>query len=142
VSIDRIVVGVDGSEGSGRGMAVAIDLAGPLGAEVIAVHAFEPLSYVGKVEPPLDFARIKDDTEKLLRAEWCKPLADAGIEFSTVVIDEDPVHALVDVAASQDADLIVIGTRGIGGVRGKVLGSVAAKVPHHTKLPIVIVPPD
>jgi nucleotide-binding universal stress UspA family protein len=68
-------------------------------------------------------------------------MTDAGITFRTVVIDEDPVHALVDVAANEDADMIVIGTRGIGGVRGKVLGSVASKVPHHTKLPIVIVPP-
>jgi nucleotide-binding universal stress UspA family protein len=141
VSIERIIIGVDGSEGSGRGMAVCIDLAGPLGAEVIVVHAFEPLSYVGKVEPPLDFARIKLETEQLLRDEWCSPFADAGIPFRTSVVDADPVHALTDTAAAEQADLIVVGTRGIGGVRGKVLGSVASKLPQHSKVPVVIVPP-
>jgi nucleotide-binding universal stress UspA family protein len=140
--IQRIIVGVDGSEGSARAVAFAAELAAPAGAEVVAVHAFEPLALIGKIEPPLDFVKIKHETEDLLRDTWCQPLHDAGVAFRALVVEGDPVHALVDAAKTEDADLIVVGTRGIGGVRGMVVGSVAGKLPHKSGVPVTIVPPD
>lgn len=139
--ITRIVVGVDGSDGSGKAVALTCEIAAATGAEVVAVHAFEPLSYVGKIEPPLDFPKIKHDTEQLLRDEWCKPLVDAGVPFRAVVVEVDPVHALIETAKAEGADMIVVGTRGIGGVKGMVLGSVASKLPSRSPVPVTIVPP-
>ena len=140
--IKRIVVGVDGSEGAAKALALTAELAAATGAEVVAVHAFEPLALVGKIEPPLDFVKIKHDTEELLRSEWCEPLSQAGVPFRAVVVEEDPVGALIDTAKAENGDLIVVGTRGIGGVRGVVLGSVANKLPHKAHVPVVIVPPE
>lgn len=139
--ITRIVVGVDGSEGSAKAVALACELAAATGAEVVAVHAFEPLSYVGKIEPPLDFPKIKQQTEELLRTEWCRPFEEAGLAYRTLVVDDDPVHALVYAATNEAADMIVVGTRGIGGVRGMVVGSVASKLPSTSPVPVTIVPP-
>ena len=140
--IERIIVGVDGSAGASKALELTAELADACGAEVVAVHAFEPLALVGKIEPPLDFVKIKHDTEALLRDEWCRPLADAGVDYRTTVVEDDPVGALIDTAKAQDGDLIVVGTRGVGGVRGLMVGSVANKLPHKSHVPVTIVPPD
>jgi nucleotide-binding universal stress UspA family protein len=142
MAIKRIIVGVDGSAGSAKALSLTAELAAATGAEVVAVHAFEPLALVGKIEPPLDFVKIKHETEEILRTEWCAPLAGADVPFRTVVVEEDPVHALVDTAKAEGGDLIVVGTRGLGSVRGAVLGSVANKLPHKAHVPVVIVPPE
>lgn len=140
MGIERIVVGVDGSTGSSRAMALAVELAEATGAEVVAVHAFEPLALIGKVEPPLDFAKIKRETEAVLRDEWCRPLTEAGVDFRAVVLDADPVGALVDTIEQEDGDLVVVGTRGLGKAKALVLGSVAEKLPSRSPVPVTIVP--
>jgi nucleotide-binding universal stress UspA family protein len=140
--IERIIVGVDGSPGAAKALELTVELARATGAEVVAVHAFEPLALIGKVEPPLDFPKIKHETEALLRDEWCRPLADAGVDFRSVVIDADPVGALVDTTEAEDGDLVIVGTRGLGKARALVLGSVASKLPSKSRVPVTIVPPD
>jgi nucleotide-binding universal stress UspA family protein len=141
VSIDRIVVGVDGSEGSSDAVLFCADLASAVGAEVVAVHAFEPLALLGKVEPPVDFAAVKDQIGTLLHDDWCQPLAERGVAFRIAVVEDDPVTAMVDAAQAEGADLVVVGTRGLGGVKGLVLGSVATKLPHRCPVPVTIIPP-
>lgn len=140
--IDRIVVGVDGSDGAARAVSLTAELAEATGAEVVAVHAFEPLALIGKVEPPLDFPKIKHETEAMLRDDWCRPLADAGVGYRTVVVDADPIGALLDVVAAERGDLIVVGTRGLGKAKAMVLGSVAGKLPSRSPVPVTIVPPS
>jgi nucleotide-binding universal stress UspA family protein len=140
MAIERIVVGVDGSTGSARALALVAELATATGASVVAVHAFEPLALIGKVEPPLDFPKIKRETESLLRDEWCRVLSEAGVEFRGVVVDADPVSALIGTVEAEHADLVVVGTRGLGKAKALVLGSVAGKLPSRSPVPVTIVP--
>jgi nucleotide-binding universal stress UspA family protein len=142
MTVRTIVVGVDPSEGSGRAVRWTAELAAQLGAHVIAVHAFEPLSYLGKVSPPLDFVALRAAAAADLESTWCRPLADARLIYEPRVVDDNPVHALIDVADAVDADLIVVGARGQSTFRGIVLGSTSLKLPHETRRPVCIVHTD
>ncbi len=142
MSVSTIVVGTDGSEGARHAVEFAAGLARDLGATVVVVHAFEPLALVGLVEPPVDFAKLRDQAQELLESEWAQPLADAGVDHEAVVAEGHAADVLADVAAAHDADLLVVGARGLGGVRGLLLGSTSARLPHVTGIPVTIVPPS
>lgn len=63
----------------------------------------------------------------------------AGVVFETEVAVGDPGHALVEIAERFDCDLVVMGARGVGALRGGLLGSVANAVLHAAKVPVTIV---
>ena len=132
----RILVGVDGSPGSAEAVAWCRDVAPQLEAEVIAVHA-RPSS----TERPSRFGPSsasrggREDCD-----EWVRSLRDARIPTRSIVIENDPVAALTDVGVRERADLIVVGTRGIGGFSGLRLGSTALKTLHHSGLPVALIP--
>lgn len=141
MSVHTIVVGVDPSDGSDQAVRWAAELAGQLRAKVVAVHAFEPLAYLGKVDPPIDFHALRVACERDLDEQWCAPLRAAGVRFEARVVEGTPVEALVDAAEAADADLVVVGARGQSTLRGLVLGSTSLKLPHSTTRPVCIVHP-
>ena len=140
----KIVVGVDGSEGSARALGWCAEHAARLEAEVIAVHALEMPMFAASLDPvapppvwrPEDRARI----ESVLRDEWCKQLTDASVLFRSAVIDGYPPKVLIDVAAREGADLVVTGRRGIGGFKEMLLGSTSHHLSHHLGCALLIVP--
>ncbi len=140
----KIVVGVDGSEGSARAMSWCAAHATQLGAEVVAVHALEMPIFASSLDPlaplpvwrPEDRARIED----MVRDEWCGPLASASVPFRAEVIDGYPPKVLIDVAARDAADLLVTGRRGIGGFKEMLLGSTTNHLSHHLACALLIVP--
>ena len=140
----KIVVGVDGSEGSGRALGWCAEHAAALGAEVIAVHALEMPLFAASLDPiapppvwrPEDRARI----EGVLRDEWCRPLAEASVAFRSEVIDGYPPKVLIDVAGRERADLVVTGRRGLGGFKELLLGSTSNHLSHHLGCALLIVP--
>lgn len=132
----RILVGVDGSEGSTHAVEWCRDVAGTLHAEVLAVHG---------QAPPADRVARADGTSWRQGAlaecaRWAEPLSEAGIPTRTLVVEEEPVTALAETGIRERAGLIVVGTRGRGGFTGLRLGSTALKVLHHGGLPVVLVP--
>jgi nucleotide-binding universal stress UspA family protein len=131
MKLRRILVGVDGSENSQRALAWSIDLAAALGAEVVAVHS------LGLLEAP-----HHDEVEQTFRERWCKPLNDSGLACSIVLRDGNPVHVINTVADEQDVDLIVLGSRGVGGFPEQLLGSTSHQVAERTTRPVVIIPPQ
>jgi nucleotide-binding universal stress UspA family protein len=138
-SFDRIVVGVDGSEGSACAVRWCADLARAADAEVIVVYAFEPL-----VERVLeaDPRSWRHQAERKLQDAWTAPLRDVGISVRIRIVEQiHPVRALVDVIEEESAGLAVVGTRGIGGFLGLRLGRVPLQLVHHTQIPVVLVPP-
>lgn len=140
MSISVIVVGVDGSANASRAVRFAGDLASGCGARVVAVHVFEPLALIGRVEPPIDFAVLEETTRRILRDDWCSPLSDAGVDFEARVVENDPVSGLLEVVDEVDADLLVVGARGLSPIKGMIMGSTSLKLPHLCRRPVVIVP--
>ena len=63
---------------------------------------------------------------------------DANVDFDTIVREGQAAHVLLEEAES--ADLLVLGSRGLGGFRGLLLGSISQQCAHHASCPVVIVP--
>lgn len=134
---DTIVVGVDGSPGSTAAIAWCARLAPALGARVAAVFAFEPfLEWV-----PDDDPRSWRRAAQWEVASWVEPLRDVGTTVDVVVVEGiHPVAAIADAARERAAQLIVVGTHGLGGFTKMRLGGVAVQLVHHAGLPVVLVP--
>lgn len=137
-----IVVGVDGSEGSVRALRYALAQAKTSGADVKAVTAWHIPALVydaGWTAPPLDvegfpkFAQAGLDNA-LSEAE----AATSGVKVTTEVHKGQAADVLIEEA--KDADLLVVGSRGLGGFRGLLLGSVSQQCAQHSSCPVVIVP--
>jgi nucleotide-binding universal stress UspA family protein len=139
-----IVVGMDGSPNSERALDWAMKQASAVHAPltVIAVHEV-PKSYWGGIPVigPGDVQvldKLREAAEKMTheaegRLGDAKP---ASVEVRAV--SGFPVKELVD--ASEDADLLVVGSRGGGGFARLLLGSVSSQVIQHAACPVVIVP--
>ena len=137
-----IIVGVDGSGHSQRALEWAAKEAAirhtPL--TVLAVHQAVH-GWSGTLYFPDDEAEIQKIAEAV-RAETDKVLAglgDSRPESVTVrAVHGYPAEELINAGA--DADMIVLGSRGVGGWSAQLIGSVASKVSHHATVPVLIIP--
>jgi nucleotide-binding universal stress UspA family protein len=142
--IRRIVVGVDGSEHAEAAIEWAVRMAKGMGSEVIAVFAIAPPSYfeTGYTVPiaPVQFdPEWRAQMEKEFEGAWCKSLRSAGVQYRTVMEDGRPASVIAKVADSFDADVVVVGRRGRGGIAELVLGSVSHELVLHSKRPILLI---
>ena len=91
--------------------------------------------------PSLDadlMERFAAGAKELLERELAA-VDTSGIEVERLVEARNAADALID--AARDADLLVVGTRGHGGFKGLLLGSVSQQAAHHASCPVVIIPP-
>lgn len=146
-----IVVGTDFSDTAGQAVDEATDLAKACGAQLHIVTAFKPAMTTSVAASSLEAmayggsdvlqeveSKIADEVASNLE-RMGKELAKDGLAVKTHCFAGDPADALIDVAESTKADLIVIGNRGMGGVKRFVLGSVPNKVSHHAPCSVLIV---
>jgi nucleotide-binding universal stress UspA family protein len=141
-----IMVGVDGSASSRTALRWALHQAWEHDAQVVAVTVWEsPYSSLGGPLYPVDTdaiaaqaARSLDDAVASVLAEMAPDERSDTVERR--VLEGVAAPTLCEVAAEQ-ADLLVVGSRGHGGFTGLLLGSVSAHCAHHTPVPLVIVPP-
>jgi nucleotide-binding universal stress UspA family protein len=140
--VSTIVVGVDGSESAQNALRFALDEARLRGAAVRAVAAWHvpATAFGGAYVPPAD--GLIDELEASARKTLERALTDTGdhadVEVEPVVREGAPARVLLDEAS--DADLLVIGSRGLGGFRGLLLGSVGQQCAQHAPCPVVVVP--
>jgi nucleotide-binding universal stress UspA family protein len=127
-AIQTIVVGTDGSETGGKALAVALQLARVLGTAVHVVCAY------GVLQAPSDVEAVLAAATRAARAE--------GLEAVTHARRDDPAEALIAVAEEQDADVLVVGSGGMGRASRLLLGSVPNKVSHHAPCSVLIVRAD
>ena len=134
---ERIVLAVDGSEPAQRALPVAADIASKYGSEVIAVHVLEQqLGRGGPIafETTEEATRVADDAARTLKDAGVSARAEARAALAGRAAQE-----IMDVAASEDAGLIVMGSRGMSDWQGLLIGSVAHKVVHLSSVPVLIV---
>lgn len=144
-----MVVGVDGSEHARRALDWAADEARLRKWSLVAVHAYTLPPYLLAPEPVLGGGAVPPDPALLEQVEEVakKLLAD---EIERVASDDLVVDGRVVggpaadavIRAAEEGDLVVVGSRGVGGFRGLLLGSVSQQVAHHAPCPVVIVPPE
>ncbi len=134
--VPRIVVGVDGFESSRAALRWAIHQAKLTGAVVEAITAWQVPAGAGLV-PASDMPDYQDDARMVLTeaiTEMC--MVDTDVEVRPRVADGRASQVLVD--ASEGADLLVVGSRGHGGLAEALLGSVGQYCVHHAHCPVVI----
>lgn len=125
--IRTIAVGADGSDNSRRAFEWAAGLAAALDADLVVVHA------VGLLEH-------RDDPGHSAANAWLDELRAPGVRLERDVRDGDPVLVLESVVEARQVDLVVVGTRGIGGAPSLLLGSTSNQLLQRATIPVVVVP--
>ncbi|HEY5709306.1 MAG TPA: universal stress protein [Solirubrobacterales bacterium] len=141
----RIVVGTDGSDTAAEAVRQAVDLAKAVGAELQIVSAFEPVSKrrveAEKHDAPADVQHEigpREDVNLVLDAAAASARKE-GVKVQTHPVEGEPAEAILNVAEETDADLIVVGNKGMTGARRFLLGSVPNNVSHHAPCSVIIV---
>lgn len=135
----RIVVGVDGSEGSKAALRWAVGQAELTGAKVEAVAAWEYPATYGWAPMYSDDETLPELTKKQVSETVRDTLgAEAADLIGVTVTEGQSAHVLL--TSSAGADLLVVGRRGRGGFAGLLLGSVSQHCVHHASCPVVVVP--
>jgi nucleotide-binding universal stress UspA family protein len=137
----RIVVGTDGSHQSGAAVQHAADLARLTGASLHLVQgcgsAVVAIGAMGGSPMPYDHREILAACTSALE-EMATPIRASGLDVGVHVMSSNGHTALCDVAEQIDADLIVVGNRGMSGSK-RFLGSVPNSVTHHAPCSVLIV---
>ena len=145
---DAIVVGTDGSETAGVAVQHAAKLAEATGATLHIVHAYRPVlvSDAGMAAmsggPTLDVHSVNEgiaENAVVVCAQAATNAERSGLKVETHATRGDPCDALISVATDVNADLIVVGNRGMTSVKRFVLGSVPNKISHHAPCSVLIV---
>jgi nucleotide-binding universal stress UspA family protein len=143
--IGKIVVGTDGSDTAAEAVRQASELARAVGARVYLVCAYEAVPArklrTERIDVPQDMQWMvnpRSDVEALLEQE-ALALRAAGLEVDTLAREGDPADAILDVAETRDADLIVVGNKGMTGAKRFLLGSVPNKISHHAPCSVLII---
>ena len=139
--VRRIVVGVDGSENAQRALGWALLLARQFDAELVAVHAVGLLAHLGE-GPPVPSHSHLEELRRAFESEWCALLQTSTVARRLRLEDGPPVAVLLATAEQEAADLIVVGSRGVGGFPELLLGSTSHHVAERASQPVLIVPPE
>jgi nucleotide-binding universal stress UspA family protein len=144
----NIVVGTDGSDTAALAVAHALELAKAGNGTLHVVHAYQNVSLgmaavsAGSGGPAVDLDRLNASLSENGDAVVSAAVAAAeaeGITAQSHVLSSEPADALISVAEKVNADLIVVGNRGMSGVKRFVLGSVPNRISHHCPCNLLIV---
>jgi nucleotide-binding universal stress UspA family protein len=136
-----IVVGTDGSPNAEAAVRQATKLAKDGGARLHLVSAYPGTTSFSEgirssaKRQPINLREVADSV--LARAE--AEAESQGVQLMTHAREGEPAQALLSVADEQDADLIVVGARGLTGLERFLLGSVTSKLAHHAPCSLMIV---
>jgi nucleotide-binding universal stress UspA family protein len=142
----RILLASDGSDHALKAARVAAELARQFRAELVVLCVFQesavPVPMMGSMDvPPIDLEidRLAEDVQAAVERRTTKTLDEFGVTYQTRREIGHPVDRIVQAAKQEMADLIVMGSRGLGGLESFMLGSVSDRVLHHAHCPVLIV---
>jgi nucleotide-binding universal stress UspA family protein len=135
----HFIVGTDGSDGARAAIEEALDLAASMNAKVTFVSVLRAADAL--VRDQLYRQQIREELAdaRVALAEALEQAEDAGVQAKCRVLEGHAADALVAFAREQDADVIVVGSRGLGALRGVLVGSVSRSVTRHADRPVLVV---
>jgi nucleotide-binding universal stress UspA family protein len=140
--IQTILVPVDFSEHSARALDMAVDVAKAFKAKLQLLHCYQiqpaGVSPYGIVLPESFDREVREAAGRQL-AEWRDKAASQGVEVEASLSSMFPSLAISETASEIDADLIVMGTRGLSGIKHVLLGSVAERTLRVAPCPVLTV---
>jgi nucleotide-binding universal stress UspA family protein len=142
---EKIVVALDGSSHSERALDTAIDMANRYDASLILFHAVQIQNIRGDFEAKVAqaareaYRKVGQEIAEEIVGKAETRARTAGVKSLQRIIHEgEPAALIVGAAAAEQADLIVMGTRGISGLREIMVGSVAHKVTIAAHAPVLV----
>jgi nucleotide-binding universal stress UspA family protein len=145
IMFNSIVVGTDGSDTATQAVRQAVDMASAVGATLELVSAYAPVPEqrlrAERRDAPEDVQwaiNPRQEVEASLDAA-ANIAREAGVSVNTHAREGDAADAIIDVAEEQNADLVVVGNKGMSGAKRFLLGSVPNKVSHHAPCSVLIV---
>ncbi|MFM9281321.1 universal stress protein [Paenibacillus jiagnxiensis] len=140
---NKILLAYDGSQAANKALERAVQLVNlTKGAELRVVHVFDfPRVFIGEGLAPIPASINKEyyDLANQTAEDVKNKIAQAGVDAVVDVIQGSPAEVILDYAAEHGADVIIVGSRGLGGIREFVLGSVSHNVVQHAKIPVLVV---
>lgn len=136
----KLLVAVDGSEHAAKAVASAGQLAAAMNADVVVIHQ--------RSDEPLDHATAVPSDEGVNEAQ---SLVDSAVAALTAAgaasatgrvirgMSGDVPQAIMDIAREEEADIIVVGPRGLGRVKGLLVGSVTDRLVQLADRPVLVV---
>ena len=134
--VKSIVLAYDGSQGSQRALEWVVTL---LGAKVTAVTVVKPPEYSPTIDEVDEFYADGERHYRPLLTKVVEFGLEQGLTIKTEILRGHPAESIVKYAYDQKADLIVTGTRGMGGFKNLIIGSVAQKVVTYSKVPVLVI---
>jgi nucleotide-binding universal stress UspA family protein len=135
----KIVVAYDGSPDSNKALKLGAEMAQALSAEIKLVTVVEPLPALyneARNFEALDLA-IKEIGEIHIEAGM-KLAEELGVKVTTDTLKGNTADEIIRFAEAENAGLIVVGTRGLGGFQRLLLGSVAHALVTHSHIPVLV----
>ena len=150
--IKRILAATDASAASNRALKMAAQLSSQYNAELIIVHVIRDMQIPFEIKeiPELEsdtiesFASAREEimrkvAEAVLKEARKKAEKNGAINVQTSIGTGDPATSILGMAKRRKVDMIVIGTRGLGKLKGKILGSVSRKITNNAEASCLIV---
>ena len=143
----KILVCSDGSPKSLEAAAIAAQIASKFGSEIVLVSVFDPSVIPaatlgvpgGLLETTVNSGRYAEETQLAVEHDTGKVFQEAGLHYRCRRELGHPVDRIISSAEDEHADLIVMGSRGIGGFERLLLGSVSEGVLRHAHCPVLSV---
>ena len=135
--INHILVALDISGASKKGLDTAINLAKISEAKITCVTVI--MVYPTLVATVVNYRKFLTKKAEAMLESTKKYCEKQGVQFTSKVLQGAPSSEINKFAEKQKIDLIVIGSKGLGGIRGKVFGSVVNSVVHDSKVSVLVV---
>ena len=145
MEIKTILVATDFSETAAKAVETAVEFARKFNAQLIVLHAYRveipmasPMTAGGYVLPDGFFEQLGSHARAQVEAT-AKEIEAGGVKAIGIAVEQSAAVAIVEEAKSRPADLIVIGTRGLTGLKHVALGSVADRVARTAPCPVLTI---
>jgi nucleotide-binding universal stress UspA family protein len=136
----RIVMASDGSEGANHAVRAGMELAKVYHGDVDVLHVFQPLAnFPGIAHDGVDADVYAARVKEAISGQVAPVAQEMGVSYQLNQEQGHPAETLVRFAEQRQADLIVVGSRGLGGFRRLLLGSVSTNVLRHAHCSILVV---
>jgi len=146
----RILLATDGSEATKKALAFATEMAQRYEVRLDILHVVTSTEVPPEILKLIESEEIGEPPaavylEKVGRkivevcGDACRSLGLQPAQIKTFILSGDPAHRIIEFAEEKQVDAIVMGNRGMGIIKGRLLGSVSRKVTHYAKCTCIIV---
>ena len=137
IETKHILVALDDAGESKKGMEKAIYIAKLSGAKITGVNVIVVTPTLASTVTNYRDYLTKKAQEMLDSTK--KSCDEQGIQFASKILDGSPASKIAEFAEKEKVDLVIVGSRGLGGIKGAILGSVANSLVHKSKVSVLVV---